>query len=107
MAKDEIYVTDGNGNTTLVSSVTVPDPPAVESSGTAKLVPTTGGARVTVQSVHAGKTILLTRSQSTTSNIGNVYILDSATVAGVSFVIISSNASDSGYIDWVVADGVL
>lgn len=99
--RQEHYRLDANGDTVLDS---VTDDGIVDSptTGTATLINTTGGARVTVNTPHAGKFIVLQREQTSTSNMGNIAITN--VVDGVSFQIRSTVAADTGTINWAVID---
>jgi len=66
--------------------------------GEVVLVPTSGGARKTVNTSYAGQFITLQREQTSTSNMGNIAILN--VIDGQSFEIRSTNASDAGTIRW-------
>ena len=99
--RQEHYKIDDNGNTVLdfISDDGIADTPT---SGTATLINTTGGARVTVNTPHAGKFIVLQREQTSTSYIGNISI--TSVVDGVSFQIRSTVAADTGTINWAVIE---
>lgn len=99
--RQEHYKIDEFGNTVLdfVTDDGVVDAPT---TGTAVLVNTTGGARVTVTTPHAGKFIVLQREQNATTNIGNIAITN--VIDGVSFQIRSTVAADTGTINWAVIE---
>jgi len=62
------------------------------------------GGRAIVQSIHAGKDIILTRNQDKTTAIGNLYIYSPNTVFGVSFEIRSTNTLDAGTVFWQIIE---
>lgn len=102
--RQEYYKIDEFGNTVLdyVTDDGILDISGYPTSGTAVLVNTTGGARVTVTTPHAGKFIVLQREQASTANMGNIAITN--VVDGVSFQIRSTVAADTGTINWAVIE---
>lgn len=82
-----------------VASTNIPDV-NYEMQGYANLV----GGRVTVQSYHAGKGIIITRIQNSVTAIGNLYIYAPATVVNVSFEIRSTNVNDNGTVYWQIVE---
>lgn len=101
MATNTIYKRNEDGTLDIISEETVPDI-ADQSSGVVDLV----GGRATVQSIHAGKKIGLSRQQDNTTAVGSLYIYEPQTVAGVSFQIRSSNVNDAGTVVWYLIDEI-
>jgi hypothetical protein len=97
--RTENYGIDENGNTILLS-VEDDGSPVEANFGYADLT----AGRVTVQSSHAGKAVILTRNQDNTTAIGNVYIYSPSTIDGVSFEIRSTNVSDNGTVYWQIVE---
>lgn len=97
--RTENYGIDENGNTILLS-VEDDGSPVEVNFGYADLT----AGRVTVQTSHAGKAVILTRNQDNTTAIGNVYIYNPATIDGVSFEIRSTNVSDNGTVYWQIVE---
>jgi hypothetical protein len=101
----EIYQQNEDGTTTLIEVIPDTEAPDVK-SGFAVLVPTAGGSRVTVNTRYArtNMPVILTRTQNSVSAIGNIFVHDTQTVEGQSFVIRSTNASDVGEIYWEILE---
>jgi hypothetical protein len=99
MGKDIVYEWIEDGINQEVSSTDTADV-NLETSGYADLA--TG--RVTVQSYHAGKAVILTRNQDNTTAIGNVYIYAPNTINNVSFEIRSTNTNDNGTVYWQIVE---
>lgn len=99
MGKEIEYQWVSDGENVEISSTTIPDI-NLELSGYADLV----GGRVTVNSYHAGKAVILTRNQDNTTLIGNVYVYAPNTITNVSFEIRSTNTSDNGTIYWQIVE---
>lgn len=97
--RTENYGIDENGNTILIS-VEDDGSPIEANFGYADLT----AGRVTVQTSHAGKAVILTRNQDNTTAIGNVYIYSPSTIDGVSFEIRSTNISDNGTVYWQIVE---
>jgi len=97
--RTENYGIDENGNTILLS-VEDDGSPVEANFGYADLT----AGRVTVQSSHAGKAVIITRNQDNTTAIGNVYIYSPSTIDGVSFEIRSTNVSDNGTVYWQIVE---
>lgn len=97
--RTENYGIDENGNTILIS-VEDDGSPIEANFGYADLT----AGRVTVQTSHAGKAVILTRNQDNTTAIGNVYIYSPSTIDGVSFEIRSTNVSDNGTVYWQIVE---
>lgn len=99
MGKEIEYQWVADGVNIEVSSTTIPDI-NLELSGYADLV----AGKVTVNSYHAGKAVILTRNQDNTTLIGNVYVYAPNTINNVSFEIRSTNTSDNGTIYWQIVE---
>jgi hypothetical protein len=95
--KTEMYQQNLDGTVTYIETIDDGIPELVK-EGEVKLVPTSGGARITVNSIYAGQFITLQREQTSTANMGNVTLIN--VIDGVSFEIRSTNASDAGTIKW-------
>ena len=57
-----------------------------------------------VETIHAGKAVLLTRNQDNTTLIGNLYVYSPNIVPGVSFEIRSTNINDNGTVYWQIVE---
>lgn len=57
-----------------------------------------------VQTIHAGKAVLITRNQDNTTLIGNLYVYSPNTINNVSFEIRSTNSSDNGTVYWQIVE---
>ena len=99
MGKDIVYEWIEDGINQEVSSTDTADV-NLETSGYADL----SLGRVTVQSYHAGKAVILTRNQDNTTAIGNVYIYAPNTINNVSFEIRSTNTNDNGTVYWQIVE---
>lgn len=99
MGQDIVYQWIENGVNEVLSVTDTPDI-NIETSGFADL--TLG--RVTVNSYHAGKAVLLTRNQDNTTLIGNLYVYSPNTVPGVSFEVRSTNVNDNGTVFWQIVE---
>lgn len=99
MGREIEYQWMNDGENVEVSSTPTPDV-NMELTGYADLI----NGRATVQSYHAGKSIILTRNQDNTTAIGNLYIYSPATITQVSFEIRSTNNSDNGTVFWQIID---
>ena len=71
-----------------------------EVSGFADLV----GGKVTIENYNAGKAVLLTRNQDSTTLIGNLYVYSPNTIPNVSFEIRSTNINDNGTVYWQIVE---
>ena len=95
----ETYGTDTNGNTVLLS--VEDDGQTLDIlSGIADLI----NGNATVLTSYAGKNVILSRNQSVSSAIGNLYVDLDFTVVGQSFRIRSTNASDNGSVYWEIVE---
>jgi len=99
MGKDIVYEWIEDGVNQEVSSTDTADV-NLETSGYADLA----AGRVTVQSYHAGKAVIITRNQDNTTAIGNLYIYAPNTVNNVSFEIRSTNVNDNGTVYWQIVE---
>jgi hypothetical protein len=99
MGQDIVYQWIEDGINQQVSSTDTPNI-NYEMQGFADLAL----GRVTVQSFHAGKAVILTRNQDNTNAIGNVYIFSPNTINNVSFEIRSTNVNDNGTVYWQIVE---
>lgn len=99
MGQEIVYEWIADGVNQEISTTSVPDS-NLELSGYADLT----NGRVTVQSYHAGKAVIITRNQDNTTAIGNLYIYAPASVPQVSFEIRSTNNSDNGTVYWQIVE---
>ena len=60
--------------------------------------------KATVQTIHAGKAVLITRNQDNTTLIGNLYVYSPNTIPNVSFEIRSTNINDNGTVYWQIVE---
>lgn len=95
--RTEYYKQKKDGTTVLDYAIDDGTPQPLK-EGEVTLVPTSGGARKVVETPYAGQFITLQREQTSTSNMGNIAILN--VIDGQSFEIRSTNASDAGTIKW-------
>ena len=99
MGQEIEYEWVSDGVNVIVNSTSIPEL-NLSLSGYADLT----AGRVTVQTSHAGKAVILTRNQDNTTAIGNVYIYSPSTIDGVSFEIRSTNISDNGTVYWQIVE---
>ena len=99
MGQDIVYQWIEDGVNEVVSTTPTPDI-NIETSGFADL--TLG--KVTVNSYHAGKAVLITRNQDNTTLIGNLYVYSPNTIPNVSFEIRSTNINDNGTVYWQIVE---
>lgn len=99
MGQEIIYEWISDGVNQEISSTLVPDI-GLELSGYADLI----SGRITINSYHAGKAVILTRNQDVTTAIGNVYIYSPNTIPNVSFEIRSTNVNDNGTVYWQIVE---
>lgn len=99
MGQDIVYQWISDGVNTPISSTPIPDVNS-ELSGYVDL----SAGRATVNCLHAGKDVILTRNQDNTTAIGNLYIYSPNTVSGVSFEIRSTNTLDAGTVFWQIIE---
>lgn len=99
MGQDIVYQWIEDGVNEVISVTNTPDV-NLETSGYADL----SLGRVTVQSYHAGKAVIITRNQDNTTAIGNLYIYAPNTIPNVSFEIRSTNANDNGTVYWQIVE---
>ena len=99
MGQDIIYQWIADGENVEISSTPVPDI-NIETSGYADLV----AGKVTVNNFNAGKAVLLTRNQDSTTLIGNLYVYSPNTIPNVSFEIRSTNINDNGTVYWQIVE---
>lgn len=99
MGQDIIYEWIADGVNTLVSVTQTPDI-NTELNGTIDLV----NGRVTVNTIHAGKSVILSRNQDNVSGFGHLYVYTQNTIEGVSFEVRSSNTADNGTVFWQIVE---
>jgi hypothetical protein len=97
--RNDTYIRNEDGTTTLILSEEVPDI-TNEFSGEVTLV----AGKATVNTPRAGLAVVLTRMQTSLGNIGNLYIYTPATIDGVSFQIRSTNSADTGNVFWQIIE---
>lgn len=101
MGYNETWIQNEDGTLTLVSSVYFDDVIVNDAlEGEVQLVL----GKATVQNIHAGKNVVLSRKQSTATAIGHLYVDIDEIVSGVSFVIKSTNTSDVGIVVWKILE---
>jgi hypothetical protein len=93
MGNEITYQSIGDGENIEISNVVTDDSPEV-TNGIATLV----NGSCTIVSAYAGKSVILSRNQSISSSIGNLYVDTDFTIAGVEFRIRSTNANDNGEV---------
>jgi len=99
MGQDIVYKWVENGENEIISITDTPDI-NIETSGFANLAL----GKVTVNSYHAGKAVLITRNQDNTTLIGNLYVYSPNTIPNVSFEIRSTNINDNGTVFWQIVE---
>lgn len=99
MGKEIVYKWIEDGVNEVISVTDIPDV-NYETSGYADLV----AGKVTVNSFHAGKAVIITRNQDNTTLIGNLYVYSPNTINNVSFEIRSTNSSDNGTVYWQIVE---
>ena len=93
MGNEITYQSLGDGENIEISNVVIDDAPEV-TSGIATLV----AGNVTIMSKYAGKSVILSRNQSLSTGIGNLYVDTDFTIIGVEFRIRSTNVNDNGEV---------
>jgi hypothetical protein len=93
MGNEITYESIGDGENIEISNVVTDDSPEV-TNGIATLV----NGSCTIVSAYAGKSVILSRNQSISSAIGNLYVDTDFTIIGVEFRIRSTNANDNGEV---------
>lgn len=100
MPTEEIYQIDPlTGETKLVETIIIPGAPDLI-SGEATLV---NGAAI-VNTMHAGRNVILSRNQAISSGFGHLYVDLDFTIPGQSFRIRSSSTSDNGTVFWQIVE---
>lgn len=99
MGKEIVYKWIEDGVNEVISVTDIPDV-NYETSGYADL--TLG--KVTVNSFHSGKAVIITRNQDNTTLIGNLYVYSPNTISNVSFEIRSTNINDNGTVYWQIVE---
>lgn len=101
MGYNESWIQNEDGTLELISSVYFDDVIVNDAlEGEIQLVL----GKATVQNLHAGKNVVLSRKQSTATAIGHLYVDIDEIVNGVSFVIKSTNTSDVGIVVWKILE---
>jgi hypothetical protein len=93
MGNEITYQSIGDGENVEISNVIIDDSPAI-TNGIATLI----NGNVTISTIYAGKPVILSRNQSLSSAIGNIYVDTDFTIAGVEFRIRSTNVNDNGEV---------
>jgi hypothetical protein len=101
MGYNETWKQNEDGTMDLVSSVYFED--AVVNNALEGEVQLVAG-RATVQNIHAGKNVVLSRKQSTATGIGHLYLDVDDIVVGDRFTIKSTNANDVGIVIWKILE---
>jgi hypothetical protein len=99
MGQEIIYQWVSDGVNVEISSTTIPDTNS-ETNGTADLV----AGKIVINSIHAGKAVILSRNQDNTTGFGHLYVYTPNTIDKVSFEIRSSNTADSGTVFWQIVE---
>ena len=99
MGQDIVYKWIEDGVNEVLSITDTPDI-NIETSGFADLT----AGRVTINNFNAGKAVLLTRNQDSTTLIGNLYVYSPNTIPNVSFEIRSTNINDNGTVYWQIVE---
>jgi hypothetical protein len=99
MGQDIVYRWIEDGMNEVISITDTPNI-NIETSGFADLT----AGRVTINNFNAGKAVIITRNQDTTTAIGNLYIYAPNTINQVSFEIRSTNANDNGTVYWQIVE---
>lgn len=97
MGKEITYEWIGDGNNVEISNVVIDDSPEV-TNGIATLV----AGNCTIVSKYAGKSVILSRNQSISTAIGNLYVDTDFTIIGQEFRIRSTNVNDNGEVYWQI-----
>jgi hypothetical protein len=93
MGNDITYQWISDGENIEIENIATADAPAI-TNGIAQLV----NGSCTISTIYAGKSVLLSRNQSLSSSIGNLYVDTDFTIPGVEFRIRSTNANDNGEV---------
>jgi hypothetical protein len=96
---NEHYIQHQDGTVTLESS----EPVTQVSSDTEGEIQLVAGKAI-IQNANAGKNVVLSRKQSTSTFIGHLYIDIDETSPGVQFTIKSTNANDVGIVVWKIIE---
>lgn len=101
MGYNETWKQNEDGTVTLVSSEYFED--AISNDATEGEVQLVLG-KAKVNTIFAGKNVVLSRKQSTATGIGHLYVDVDDIVVGISFTIKSTNANDNGIVIWKILD---
>lgn len=93
MGNEITYQSIGDGENVVISNIVIDDSPQVI-NGIAQLV----NGSCTIVSAYAGKSVILSRNQSASTGIGNLYVDTDFTIIGVEFRIRSTNVNDNGEV---------
>lgn len=97
MGNEITYQWISDGENVEISNIPTLDSPEV-TSGIAQLV----NGNCTIVSAYAGKSVILSRNQSASTSIGNLYVDTDFTIIGVEFRIRSTNVNDNGEVFWQI-----
>lgn len=93
MGNDITYQWIQDGENIEIENIPTSDAPAI-TNGIAQLV----NGSCTIVSAYAGRPVILSRNQSLSTAIGNLYVDTDFTIAGVEFRIRSTNVNDNGEV---------
>jgi hypothetical protein len=93
MGNEITYQWIQDGENIEIENIQTSDAPAI-TNGIVQLV----NGNVTISTIYAGKPVILSRNQSLSSAIGNLYVDTDFTIVGVEFRIRSTNVSDNGEV---------
>lgn len=97
MANEITYEWIADGENVEISNIATSDAPEI-TNGIATLV----AGNCTIVSKYAGKSVILSRNQSASTSIGNLYVDTDFTIQGVEFRIRSTNVNDNGEVFWTI-----
>lgn len=93
MGNEITYQWIQDGENIEIENIPTSDAPAI-TNGIGQLV----NGSCTIVSAYAGKPVILSRNQSLSSAIGNLYVDTDFTIVGVEFRIRSTNVNDNGEV---------
>lgn len=93
MGNEITYQSTGDGENIEISNVVINDAPEII-NGIAQLI----NGSCTISTIYAGKSVILSRNQSVSSAIGNIYVDTDFTIVGKEFRIRSTNVNDNGEV---------
>ena len=97
MGNEITYQWISDGENVEISNITTSEAPEV-TNGIATLV----NGNCTIVSAYAGKPVIISRNQSASTSIGNLYVDTDFTIAGSEFRIRSTNVNDNGEVYWEI-----